>query len=63
MCLISLENEKQFKSGTETMATVTVVLYHLKIQTQGNFLLRTINDKLSQSWPSEQLRQIIRGML
>ena len=30
---------------------------------KGRCLLSTINDKLSQSWPSEWLRQMIRGML
>ena len=31
--------------------------------TKGFCLLRTINGILSQSWPSERLRQLIKGML
>ena len=52
-----------FVGNFESKIKKVVLTLVFRLTTKGCCLLRTINDIISQSWPSEQLRQMIREVV
>ena len=49
------------KNDVDVCSNISLESYLFQPTTKGHRLLRTINDILSKSWPSEQLVQMISG--